>query len=213
MRLISELWLASLSCLIDQDDVSVVKSVEFTNDVALLVWNDWSNESGFHALDFVEELAPSSFNTSSVLLDLVDLGDEVHVSAFLGVVADLLESLWINVSKDVSQSREGVLEHIVPVILGQVNNDWNQDRESLALVMLQDGEEEIVLEEAHSSVRHLQVRTGDGLDQSLEELLDVRLELGDVTDIQNFEQLLEEHSLLSEIGEWPVSQKSFNKLE
>jgi hypothetical protein len=99
------------------------------------------------------------------------------------------------------------------VILGQVNNDWNQDRESLALVMLQDGEEEIVLEEAHSSVRHLQVRTGDGLDQSLEELLDVRLELGDVTDIQNFEQLLEEHSLLSEIGEWPVSQKSFNKLE
>lgn len=180
--------------------------------MVFLVRDDWLDEAWLAALGFLEELGPSGFDAGSVLLDLVDFGDEVHVSGVLAVAGNLFEGLWVNVSEDVSKGAERVLEHIVPVIFGKVDDDWNQDREGLALVMLQDGEEEIVLEEAHSSVGNLQVWTGNGLDQSLEQLLDVWLELGDVTDIKNFEQFLEEHGFLSEVGEWPVSQKSIDEL-
>lgn len=181
--------------------------------MVLLVWDDWVDESWLDVLGFLEEFGPSSFNSGSVLLDLVDFRDEIHVSAVLAVVGNLFEGLWVNVSKNVSQSTEGVLEHIVPMVFSQVDNDWNQDREGLTLVMLQNTEEEIVLEEAHGSIGNLQVRTGNRLDESLEKLLNVRFQLGDVTNIQDLEQLLEEHSFLSEVSEWPVSQKSFNKLD
>jgi hypothetical protein len=100
----------------------------------------------------------------------------------------------------------------VPVVFGEVDDDWNQDREGLALVVLQDREEEIVLKEAHGSVRNLEMRAGNGLDESLEQLLDVRLELGDVTDVQDLEQFLQEHGFLSEVGERPVSEESLHEL-
>jgi hypothetical protein len=49
------------------------------------------------------------------------------------------------------------------------------------------------------------VWTSDGLYKPLEELFDEWLKLGDVANVQNFEKLLEEHSLFTEVGEWPVS--------
>ena len=116
----------------------------------------------------------------------MDFVNKVHVSTILAVVADLFESLWINVSQNVSESTERILEHIVPVVFSKVNNDWNQDREGLALVVLEDREEEIVFEEAHSSIRNLQVWTSNGLDQSLEKLFNVWFKLRNVTNIQNF---------------------------
>ena len=51
--------------------------------------------------------------------------------------------------------------------------------------MFEDAQKEVILEEAHSSVWNLQVRAGDGLDESLEQFLNVRLKFRDVTDIQN----------------------------
>lgn len=124
--------------LVNEDDVSVVKTVELAYDVVFLVRDNWLDETWFEVLGFSEELGPSGLDTGSVSLDLVDLTDEVHVSAVLAVVADLLESLRVNVSKDVSEGAEGVLEHIVPVVFGEVDDDWNQDRESLTLVVLKD---------------------------------------------------------------------------
>ena len=54
------------------------------------------------------------------------------------------------------------------------------------LVVLEDAEEEVILEEAHSPVRDLDMRGGNALDESLEELVNVRLEFRDVADIQDF---------------------------
>ena len=45
----------------------------------------------------------------------------------------------------------------MPMSFGHMNNDWNQQREGITLVCLQDIEEVIVLEKAHSSVSNLQV--------------------------------------------------------
>lgn len=135
------------------------------------------------------------------------------LSGLLGVADDLLEGLRVDVSEDVSQGAEGVLEHVVPVSLGEVHNDRDEDREGLGFVVLEDAEEEVVLEEAHGPVGHLEMRGGDALDQSLEELLDEWLQFGDVADVQDLQELLKEVGFLSVVGEWPVLQQPFDKLE
>lgn len=94
----------------------------------------------------------------------------------------------------------------MPVVFGEMHNHWNQYRECFGFVVLENREEEVVFEEAHRSVGYLEVGTGDGLDQSLEELLDKWLQFGDIADIQNLKQLLEEHGLLAEIRERPVPE-------
>lgn len=204
---------SSLPRLVNQDTVSVVKTVELSYNMVLLVRDNWLHEARLDASGFLDELDPLGLDAGSLLLDLGDLRDKVHVPAVLAVAADLLESLWVDVSKDVSQSAQGVLKHVVPVVLSQVDDYWYQNWESFTLVVLQDRKEEIILKETHSSIRHLQMRTSNRLNQSLEQLLYVRLKLRNVANIQHFKQLLQEHSFLSEIGEWPVSQKSFNELK
>jgi hypothetical protein len=93
----------------------------------------------------------------------------------------------------------------MPMVFSQMDNYWYQNWESFTLVVFQDRKEKVIFEEAHSSVRNLEVRTGYGLDQSLEKLLNIWLELRNITDIQYLQQLLQEHSFLSEIGKWPIS--------
>jgi len=71
----------------------------------------------------------------------------------------------------------------MPVIFCKVHNNWNQYRECLALVMLQDGQEKVIFEEAHRSIRNLEMRTSDRFDQSFEKLLDERFKLRNVANV------------------------------
>jgi len=56
----------------------------------------------------------------------------------------------------------------MPMSLSHVADHWNQQRESIALVGLENCEEIVVFEEAHSSVSNLKVKTSNTLYQSFE---------------------------------------------
>ena len=81
----------------------------------------------------------------------------------------------------------------MPVSVSDSGDDWDQDREGEVLVRLEDGEEVVVLEEAHRSISHLEMRTRDALDKSLEELGDDGFEFSNIANFQNFEELSQEH--------------------
>lgn len=97
-----------------------------------------------------------------------------------------------------------VLYLLVPVIISEVYNDWNQHGEGLILVGLEDVEEVVILKEAHSSISYLQVNTTDASDNTLEEFGDQMLNLVNFADFQDFLQLSQEQSLLDAVGEGPV---------
>lgn len=101
----------------------------------------------------------------------------------------------------------------MPVSFSYRGNDWNQEGESEGLVVFQDGEEVIVLEEAHGSIGNLEVWTGDTLDESLEEFVDEIFQLIDFADLEDFKQLCEEHDFLVRVGEGPVSEQTLNKVD
>lgn len=97
-----------------------------------------------------------------------------------------------------------VLYLLVPVIISEVYNDWNQHGEGLILVGLEDVEEVVILKEAHSSISYLQVNTTDASDNTFEEFGDQMLNLVNFADFQDFLQLSQEQSLLDAVGEGPV---------
>lgn len=78
----------------------------------------------------------------------------------------------------------------------------------------EDIQKELVFEEAHGSVSHLQMRAGDTLDDSLEDLGDQRLKLREITtDFQNIHQLCQEQSLFNVVSEGPIFQQPVNQRE
>lgn len=97
-----------------------------------------------------------------------------------------------------------VLYLLVPVIISEVYNDWNQHGEGLIFVGLEDVEEVVILKEAHSSISYLQVNTTDASDNTFEEFGDQMLNLVNFTYFQDFLQLSQEQSLLDAVGEGPV---------
>lgn len=60
----------------------------------------------------------------------------------------------------------------MPMVLSKVYNDWNKHWECLLFISLEDVEEVVILEEAHSSISHLEMDTSDTLYDSLEESWD-----------------------------------------
>jgi hypothetical protein len=104
-----------------------------------------------------------------------------------------------------------MIDLLVPMVVSQVDNNWHQHWEGLVLVGLQNVEEVIVLEEAHSSVSNLQVDASNASHYSLEESLDQVLNLVNFTDFKDFLQLSQEESFLDAVGEWPVSKESLKK--
>ena len=114
---------------------------------------------------------------------------------------------WRILSK--SQINQDLL--LVPVVVSQVNNDWDQHWEGLVLVGLQNVEEIVIFKEAHSSVSHLQVNATNAPHDSLEESLNQVLNLVYFTDFKDFLQLSQEESFLDAVGEWPVSKESLKK--
>jgi len=88
------------------------------------------------------------------------------------VVQSLIEGLIIDFLQNCLQSIEGLLQYLVPVSVGNLNDDWYQKRECECFVALKDGQEVIVLEEAHSSICHLEMGACNAFDESLEKLGD-----------------------------------------
>jgi len=74
----------------------------------------------------------------------------------------------------------------MPMVFSEVNDDWNQHRESLLFVVLENIKEVIVLEEAHSSISDLKMDTTNTLNDSLEKFDDESFDLIDFTDFENF---------------------------
>jgi len=76
----------------------------------------------------------------------------------------------------------------MPVVFGEVHDDWHKHREGLVLVRLQDVKEVVVFEETHGSVSDLKVDATNTLDDSLEELVN---KVVDLLNFANFKDLLQ----------------------
>ena len=94
------------------------------------------------------------------------------------------------------------------MVICKIHNNRNKHGESLLLVALQDVEEIVVLEEAHSSVSNLQVDTSDASHDSLEKAGNQVLDLVNFTDFKNFLKFSEEKGLLDAVVIRPVSEKT-----
>ena len=99
----------------------------------------------------------------------------------------------------------------MPVVLSQVHNDRNEHWESLLLVGLEDVQEVIVLEEAHSSIGNLQVNATNRSHDSSEELVDKVVDLVNFANLQDLLQFSQEQGLLDRVGEWPILKQTFEE--
>ena len=103
-----------------------------------------------------------------------------------------VEGERVDFLQDCLQGDQRLLQDFVPVIFGQVDNDWYKHWESLLLVGLQDVEEVVIFEEAHGSVSDLQVNAANALDDPLEQLRNQMLNFVDFANFKDFLQLCQE---------------------
>ena len=157
-------------------------------------------------LDLGMKFLPFLIQVLSVLFVLLNciqlllLG--VHLECFI-------KCKRIDFLQDGLEGDQGLLQNLMPMVFGQVNNDWHEHWEGLLLVSLEDVQEVVVLKEAHGSISNLKMDTTDALDNSLEESWDQMFDLVNLTDLKDFLKFGQEKSLLDAVGKWPVLQKSF----
>ena len=60
----------------------------------------------------------------------------------------------------------------MPVIVCELGNNWDEQREGVCLEVSHNIQEEFVLKEAHSSVGDLEMRASNAFNDSLEEFRD-----------------------------------------
>lgn len=158
----------------------LVELVVVSNKVATSEWQNRVGIARHLGLDLGRKLVPLLVERLAVLVVLLHgevlLVTRAHLERL--VKGDRIDFLEDSLERD-----QGLLENLVPVILSQINDDGNQHGERLLLICLQDVEEVVVLEEAHSSVGDLQVDTTDALDDSLEEARDQDLNLIDFANL------------------------------
>ena len=65
----------------------------------------------------------------------------------------------------------------MPVIFSQVNDDWDEHREGLLFVSLEDVKEIVIFEETHSSISDLEMDATNTFDDSLEQFWDQMLDV------------------------------------
>ena len=128
-------------------------------------------------------------------------------SSFEGFV----EGKRIDLFKDGLERDEGLLKNLMPVVLSEVNDDWNEHGEGLVLVGFQNVQKVVIFEEAHSSIGDLEVDAADALDDPLEELVNEVIDFVDFTDFQYLLELSQEEGLLDAIGERPVLEEALKK--
>lgn len=94
------------------------------------------------------------------------------------------------------------------MVVGKVHNNRNKHGEGLLLVALQDVQEIVVLEEAHSSVSNLQVDASNASHDSLEKAGNQVLDLVNFADFKNFLKFSEEKGLFDAVSIRPVSEQT-----
>lgn len=122
-----------------------------------------------------------------------------------------VEGERVDFLQDCLQGDQRLLQDFVPVIFGQVDNDWYKHWESLLLVGLQDVEEVVIFEEAHGSVSDLQVDAANALDDPLEQLRNQMLNFVDLAHLEHLLQLRQEQRLLDAVGEGPELEQAFQE--
>jgi hypothetical protein len=155
-----------------------------------------------------DKFCPLLVELSSLSLTLLDL---VLFFGFVVHLERLFEGKGVNFFHNSFQGNQRFLQDFVPVVVSQVNDDWNKHWESLLLVVLEDVQEVVILEEAHSSVSDLQVEASDADSDSLEKSWDQVVDLVDFAHFQYFLQFSEEQGFLDSVGEWPVFEETFQK--
>lgn len=95
------------------------------------------------------------------------------------------------------------------MVFSEVNNHRYKHWESLVLVGLQDGEEVVILEEAHGSIGYLQMGASNAPHNSSEKWSDEWLNLLNLTNLKHFLQFRQEKSFLYAIGKRPEFEEAF----
>lgn len=138
-------------------DVSIVYAVELTNHVGVGVRKHGLLQVGVLLLGHTEKSLPLIIRLSFLLL--YSLWILQHQVDFVRIffLQRSFESLRIDFLQDRLQSVERFLQNLVPVGISHVNYDRHEQRESVALVSLEDVQEVIVFKEAHCSISDLQM--------------------------------------------------------
>ena len=185
-----------------------VEIVEIFDQVGASEWIVWLNKVSVLLLNLGVKLLPLLVKVLSVFFVLLDSVNLLLVGVHL---QGFIEGKRIDFLENGLQGDERLLQDLVPMVLSEVNDDWNKHWESFLLVGLEDVQEVVVLKEAHSSVGNLQVNTTNALDDSLEELVDQVFNLVDFANFEDFLQFSQEEGFLDAVGKWPVLQKSFKQ--
>jgi len=167
----------------------MIELVEISDQVLLLERVFRLREVSVLILELLIKAVPLLVVVLPVLLVLFD---GVNLALIRIHPQGLLEGERIDLFQDGLQRDQTLLQDLVPVLVGQLGDHWHQHREGLVLVGLENVEEVVVLEEAHGSVRHLQVYPADALDDPLEKAGDQVLDFVDLADFEDLLELCEE---------------------
>mgnify|MGYP006971446968 CR=1 FL=1 len=99
----------------------------------------------------------------------------------------------------------------MPMVFSQVNDHWYQHRECLFLIGFKNIKEIVILEEAHSSISHLEMDSSNALDNSFEQSWDKMLHLVNLAYFKNLLELGQEKCFLDAIGKWPIFEKTLEE--
>lgn len=187
-------------------DVSVVDSVEFPDNVAIRVRDIWLSEVRVLLLGNLEQSLPLLVYFGLVFLEALGVLDQQEALVGVFLLQGFLESLMINLLQDYLESIQGLLEDLVPMGFSHVADHWNEKREGVGLVGLEDSEEVIVLEIAHCSICHLKVEPSNAFHQPFEKLGNVGFQFRHLTSLQDLQQLCDVHHFLWRVSEWPIPQ-------
>ena len=185
-----------------------IQSIEIFNETVASEWNCWFFEIRHFALNLSGNFLPflvEGFSIIFILLDSVDL-------LLLGIHFErLIKCEWIDLLQDGLECNQGLLKNLMPMVLGQFNDDWNQHWECLLFVSLQDVEEVVILEEAHCSIRNLEMDTTNASNDSLEKSWDQVFNLVNFTYFKNFLEFSQEESFFDAVCKRPILEKTFKK--
>lgn len=161
----------------------VVELVVVSNELVFAEWKRGLLEVGVSTNKFGVELLPLVVIILSLVLILFD---SEYFALFWLHLESFLEGIWIDLLQDSLQSNQTLLKNLVPVILSEIVDNWDEHWESLVLVGLEDVQKVVILEEAHGSISYLQVISANRLDDSLEQLGNQILDLVDFAHLKHF---------------------------
>ena len=131
-----------------------VELVVVSNELVFAEWECGLFPVGVFVGNLGVKIFPLVVEIRSLILILLD--SEYFAVCWLHFEG-FLKGIRINLLQDSLQSNQTLLENLVPVILSEIVDDWDEHGESLLLVGLKDVQEVVILEEAHGSISYLQV--------------------------------------------------------